>query len=117
MKSRDCSPTSRTVRVENATTTARMLPAMITTAAHTGMRKGELFGLRKTDVHLDAGRIDVMRSSIVFFRSRASRATCRSIPSWRACCGRGSANAVQRAKTGSYFRLTDGWEIASKGSD
>ena len=35
---------------------------MIATAIYTGMRKGELFGLRWTDVHLDANRIDVMRS-------------------------------------------------------
>jgi integrase len=35
---------------------------MIGTAIYTGMRKGELFGLRWTDVHLDIGRIDVERS-------------------------------------------------------
>lgn len=35
---------------------------MIATAIYTGMRKGELYGLRWSDVHLDAGRIDVMRS-------------------------------------------------------
>lgn len=32
---------------------------MIATAIYTGMRKGELFGLRWKNVHLDVGRIDV----------------------------------------------------------
>jgi integrase len=41
---------------------APYLEAMIATAIYTGMRKGELFGLRWRDVHLDAGRIDVARS-------------------------------------------------------
>jgi integrase len=43
----------------------RVKPAawcMIIAAIYTGMRKGELFGLRWSDVHLDAARIDVMRS-------------------------------------------------------
>jgi integrase len=35
---------------------------MIATAIYTGMRKGELLGLRWRDVHFDAGRIDVLRS-------------------------------------------------------
>lgn len=35
---------------------------MIKTALLTGMRKGEVFGLRWTDVHLDQARIDVARS-------------------------------------------------------
>jgi integrase len=38
------------------------LHPMVATAIFTGMRKGELFGLRWSDVHLDAARIDVMRS-------------------------------------------------------
>src|SRR5438270_3072886 len=37
----------------------RDLYPMIATAIHTGLRKGELFGLRWSDVHLDTGRIDV----------------------------------------------------------
>ncbi len=38
------------------------LAPMVATAIYTGMRKGELFGLRWGDVQLDAGRIDVNRS-------------------------------------------------------
>lgn len=36
--------------------------ALVATAVYTGLRKGELFGLRWRDVHLDAKRLDVMRS-------------------------------------------------------
>lgn len=35
---------------------------MIATAVYAGLRLGELYGLRWTDVALDAGRLDVMRS-------------------------------------------------------
>lgn len=42
--------------------TMPQIPPMIWTAIYTGMRKGELFGLRWVDVHLDAQRIDVNRS-------------------------------------------------------
>lgn len=38
------------------------LHPMIATAVFTGLRKGELFGLRWQDIHLEAGRLDVMRS-------------------------------------------------------
>jgi integrase len=41
---------------------ARALYPMLACAIYTGMRKGELFGLRWTDVHLDAARADVARS-------------------------------------------------------
>lgn len=34
----------------------------IATAIYAGLRKGEIFGLRWSDVHLDTGRLDVMRS-------------------------------------------------------
>ena len=45
-----------------ASASARMLYAMLATAIYTGMRKGELFGLRWRDVVFDASRIDVNRS-------------------------------------------------------
>ncbi len=38
------------------------LHPLIAAAVYSGMRKGELFGLRWPDVHLDAARLDVMRS-------------------------------------------------------
>jgi integrase len=41
---------------------ARDLHPMIATALYTGMRKGELFGLRWIDVRLEQSAIDVMRS-------------------------------------------------------
>lgn len=41
---------------------ARVRWPMVTAAVYTGMRKGELLGLRWTDVHFDAKRVDVMRS-------------------------------------------------------
>jgi integrase len=41
---------------------ALMLHPMIATAVYAGLRLGELYGLRWTDVRLDAARLDVMRS-------------------------------------------------------
>jgi integrase len=41
---------------------APYLHPMIATGIYAGMRKGELFGLRWLDVHLDMARIDVMHS-------------------------------------------------------
>ena len=41
---------------------ARVRAPMVAAAIFTGMRKGELFGLRWSDVQLDAARVDVMRS-------------------------------------------------------
>jgi integrase len=46
----------------SATPEAQIRYRMLVAAIYTGMRKGELFGLRWRDVHLDAGRVDVMRS-------------------------------------------------------
>lgn len=55
---------------------ARVRYPMIATAIYTGMRKGELFGLRWTDVHLDAGRIDVNRS----YRQAPKSGKARHLP-------------------------------------
>jgi integrase len=48
--------------LEHTNERAPTLHAMIATAIYAGLRQGELFGLRWRDVHLDAGRLDVMRS-------------------------------------------------------
>jgi len=45
-----------------ATWEARTLASMVAVAIYCGLRKGELLGLRWRDVHLDAGRLDVLRS-------------------------------------------------------
>ena len=42
--------------------TARMLRTCVHFAVRTGLRKGELFGLRWRDLDLDSGRLDVLRS-------------------------------------------------------
>lgn len=41
---------------------ARVRAPMVATAIYAGLRKGELFGLRWIDVHLDTARLDVARS-------------------------------------------------------
>jgi len=50
------------VRAESGTYDDRLLYAMVATALFTGLRKGELFGLRWQDVHLEHRRLDVTRS-------------------------------------------------------
>ena len=45
-----------------ASPTTLVLAPMVATTLFCGLRKGEALGLRWSDVHLDAGRIDVMRS-------------------------------------------------------
>jgi integrase len=47
---------------DGATREAQTCWPMVATAIFAGLRKGELLGLRWTDVALDAGRIDVLRS-------------------------------------------------------
>jgi len=66
--------------------------AMIATAIFTGMRKGELFGLRWPDVQIDAARVDVNRS----YRTTPKSGKPRHVPinpalapilrAWRSCC-------------------------------
>jgi integrase len=46
---------------------------MLATAIYAGLRKGELFGLRWTDLALDAGRIDVNRSYRLLPKSGKAR--------------------------------------------
>jgi integrase len=55
---------------------APYLEAMVATAVYTGLRKGELMGLRWRDVHLDEGRIDVERS----YRTKPKSKNSRHLP-------------------------------------
>ena len=52
---------------------APALHPMIATAIYAGLRKGELFGLRWSDLALDAGRIDVNRSYLLAPKSGKPR--------------------------------------------
>ena len=58
----DAPPPSPGVRFVSVTSARPELHPMLATAIYAGLRKGELFGLRWTDVQIDAGRIDVNRS-------------------------------------------------------
>jgi len=51
----------------------RALCPMAAAAIYCGLRKGELFGLRWTDVHLDAARMDVWRSYTLLPKSGKPR--------------------------------------------
>lgn len=62
--------------LEHAEQAAPIAYPMIATAVFTGMRKGELFGLRWLDVHLDAGRLDVIRS----YRTAPKSGKARHLP-------------------------------------
>lgn len=80
---------------------------MIATAVYTGMRKGDLYGLRWQDVHLDAARIDVMRS-YKLARSPGRPATSRCTPSWCASSGVGRSVA-RRVVRGSCSQWMASW--------
>lgn len=68
------------------------LHPMIATAIYTGMRKGELYGLRWRDVHQEANRIDVMRSYTLAPKSGKARhlpmhpELARILKQWRERC-------------------------------
>lgn len=83
-----------------ATTPAkRMLHICILLALHTGLRKGELLGLRWQDVDLHTRRLTVARSYGTTPKSGKARATCVCRHRWfRPCCsGRGNARPRQTA--------------------
>jgi integrase len=90
-----------------------LLP-MVATALYTGMRKGELFGLRWTDVQLDAGRIDVNRS----YRTLPKSGKVRHLPinaelapilrMWRNSCFRKSAENLVFPVNG---RMGNEWDM------
>lgn len=62
---------------------------MVATALFAGLRKGELFGLRWPDVHLDTHQIDVMRSYELLPKSGKPRHVPMH-PSLRASCAPGA---------------------------
>jgi integrase len=74
---------------------------MVATAIFTGMRKGELFGLRWCDVHLEASRIDVARS----YRLAPKSGKERSVPVHPELARilRGWRDRVPRTKDGLVF--------------
>ena len=84
---------------------------MIATAIYAGLRKGELFGLRWSDVALDAGRLDVNRSYMGLPKSGKPRHVplhtelARILRQWRVSCP--STNEVLvfpvKARSGGYI--------------
>ena len=68
------------------------LHPMIATAVYCGLRKGELFGLRWSDVDLDAARLDVLRSYRLLPKSGKARHVpihadlSRTLRVWRDLC-------------------------------
>ena len=70
------------------------LAAMAACAIYTGMRKGELFGLRWIDVHLDVARLDVSRSYRLLPKSGKARhvpmhpTLVRVLRAWKDRCPR-----------------------------
>jgi integrase len=86
------------------------LLAMVATAIYTGMRKGELFGLRWQDLALDRGRLDVMRSYRLLPKGGKPRylpvnpELARILRQWRNACPATDEGLVfpVRAQTGAY---------------
>ncbi len=86
---------------------------MIATAVYCGLRKGELYGLRWSDVSLEASRIDVMRS----YRSLPKSGKPRHVPmhpelvrvlrQWRSCCPVTDAGLVFPIDNGRGQRMGD----------
>lgn len=74
------------------TLSERMRSVAITIAVHTGLRKGELFGLRWTDLDLDTQRLTVARSFEEATKSGKSRhlripsAILPVLTEWRSIC-------------------------------
>jgi integrase len=87
-------------RADGADWEARTRYPMAVAAIYTGMRKGELFGLRWIDVHLDAGRIDVARSYRLAPKSGQARhlpihpELARVLREWRPVCAPTDENLV-----------------------
>lgn len=62
-----------TALLSTAEETRPEIAPMVATALYTGMRRGELFGLRWQDVRFEVGQIDVMRSYLLAPKSGKSR--------------------------------------------
>ncbi len=67
--------------------------ALYMVAIHTGLRRGELLGLKWTDVDLDAGMLTVRRSLDVDGTFKAPKPDCRTRPETNSS----RAERVQRA--------------------
>jgi site-specific recombinase XerD len=78
----------------------RMLHACVHTALHTGLRRGELFGLRWQDLDLGARRLSVARSFLRTPKSgktrhlRLAAAAAQVLADWRPLCPRTAENVV-----------------------
>jgi len=97
-------------RAESRDLDDRLLEVCVATALHTGLRKGELFGLRWTDLDLNTRRLDVMRSGEKLPKGgkprhlRLPSALIPILQEWRQRCPRTKEGLVFPVGTGRMGR-------------